>query len=110
MGLPRLLSRWYWRVDSYLGGDAPPGAGQRFSAAHPVRLGLIVSAASAGLFGVVSLVRIAATGSPAPSPSLVIVWLGGGAAVGLLFTAVGHLERRRQQHYGHYPPGDGGAP
>ncbi|MER6952226.1 hypothetical protein ABT294_50280 [Nonomuraea sp. NPDC000554] len=106
MRLSKLLADWYWRVNAFMGGDVEPHRGQRFSATHPVRLGFIMFLVSCGLFGVSILVKAAADARSALTLNVLIVWLVGAAAMGLLFTGVGYLERQRQKHHGHYPHED----
>ncbi|MFI6738911.1 hypothetical protein ACIBI9_38815 [Nonomuraea sp. NPDC050451] len=98
----RLFADWFWRVDRSLGGDAEPHRGQRFSAAHPLRLGLIMGPAFGALLGLILLV-IAMVGWGRPlTPTTLLLSLGLSLFVGLFFVALGYFERRRQRHYGHY--------
>lgn len=97
------IADWLWRVDARLGGDAEPNRGQRFSAAHPVRSGLVAGAA-AGAFLLLFLLIGAASGYeyafalPTLLFCLCVAAFAGGSMMG-----IGYFERRRQRHYGHYP-------
>lgn len=103
MHVLKLLVAWFWRLDASMGGDAEPHRGQRFVAAHPVRFGLIVGAATGG-FLVLFLVVGAATGYKyAFAPSTLLFCLCVAAFAGASMMGIGYFERWRQRHYGHYP-------
>jgi hypothetical protein len=104
MHLARLLAEWFWRVDAFLDGGAKPRQGQRFSTAHPVRLGLIVGPAFGGLFGVIALGLAMAGAEYALTLTSLAVCVGSAVVIGTFFMGMGYIERWRQQHYGHYPP------
>lgn len=104
MRLLRLLAEWFWRMDTFLGGDSSPEDSQRFSAAHPVRLGLVVGLAFGGLLGAIVLISALAGAEHALTLTSLAICVGGAAIIGLVFVGVGYFERRRQRHYGHYPP------
>lgn len=97
----RLFAYWFWRVDKSLGGDAEPHRGQRFSAAHPMRLGLIMGPAFGALIGVILLV-IALVAAQRPLTLTTLLFsLGLSIFVGVFFVGLGYFERLRQRHYGH---------
>lgn len=102
--LLRLLATWFWRVDASLGGDARPHRGQQFSAAHPVRLGLVAGAAVGGILILISLVGVVMGRGQAFAPSSVLFCLGVAAFAGMSMMGICYVERWRQRHYGHYPP------
>jgi hypothetical protein len=101
--LLRSLADWFWRIDALLGGGAEPQRGQRFSAAHPVRLGLILGSAFGGLIGVIMLVGAVAGAKNVFTLTSLFVCLGFAAFIGAFFVGLGYFERWRQRHYGHYP-------
>ncbi|TMR09977.1 hypothetical protein ETD86_41400 [Nonomuraea turkmeniaca] len=110
MRLLRLLENWFWRVDASSGGDAEPHRGQRFSAAHPVRLGLIAGAAVGGFFGILSLIGAATGWEYAFALSTLLFYLCVAAFAGMSMMGIGYFERWRQRHYGHYPHEAGDEP
>ncbi|MEW1837406.1 hypothetical protein AB0392_05555 [Nonomuraea angiospora] len=98
----RLFADWFWRMDRSLGGAAEPHRGQRFAAAHPLRLGLIMGPAFGALIGVILLISaMAGVARPLTSTTLLLS-LGLSAFVGVFFAGLGYFERRRQRHYGHH--------
>ncbi|MEV0626607.1 hypothetical protein ACI2LC_07495 [Nonomuraea wenchangensis] len=103
MRLSRLIAGWFWRVDASLGGDAKPHRGQRFSAAHPVRLGLVTGGAVGGFFLLFSLISAATGYEYAFAPSTLLFCLCVSAFAGLSMMGIGYFERWHQRHYGHYP-------
>ncbi|WP_214325296.1 hypothetical protein [Nonomuraea sediminis] len=106
MRVLRLLADLFWRVDAFLGGDVKPHRGQRFAAAHPLRLGLIVGSAFGGLFGVIVLISAALGAEYAFTLSSLLVCLGGAVFMGVFFVGVGYFGRWQQRHYGYYPAQD----
>ncbi|MEU6713905.1 hypothetical protein ABZ897_20735 [Nonomuraea sp. NPDC046802] len=103
MRLSKLFADWFWRVNASLGGDAEPDRAQRFSATHPVRLGLITGAAAGGFFGIFLLVGAATGWKYAFTPSGLLFCLCVATFAGLIMMGIGYFERWRQRHYGHYP-------
>lgn len=103
MRLLRLLAAWFWRVDAFLGGDVKPHRGQRFAAAHPVRLGLIVGPAFGGLLGVIVLMSAVLGAKYALTLTSLFVCFGGAVVTGVFLVGLGYYGRWQQQHYGHYP-------
>ncbi|MEV4112442.1 hypothetical protein [Nonomuraea sp. NPDC049695] len=103
MRLLRLLTDWFWRVDASSGGDAKPHRGRRLSAAHPVRLGLIIGAAVGGFFGIFLLIAAATGWEYAFTLSSLLFCLCVAVFAGVSMMGVGYFERWRQRHYGHYP-------
>ncbi|MFC4014433.1 hypothetical protein ACFOY2_44930 [Nonomuraea purpurea] len=101
--LSKLLADRFWRVNASLGGDAEPDRAQRFSATHPVRLGLIIGAAVGGFFGIFLLIGAATGWKYAFTLSNLLFYLCVAAFAGLSMMGIGYVERRRQRHYGHYP-------
>jgi hypothetical protein len=98
----RLFADWFWRMDRSLGGAAEPHRGQRFSAAHPLRLGLIMGPAFGALVGVILLIIGLAGGRRPLTATTLLFSLGLSIFVGVFFVGLGYFERRRQRHYGHY--------
>ncbi|MEU4233914.1 hypothetical protein AB0F17_57390 [Nonomuraea sp. NPDC026600] len=103
MRLLRLLAGWYWRLDAFLDGDVRPHRGQRFAAAHPVRLGLIVGPAFGALMGVIVLMCAALGAKYAFTLFSLLFCLGGAVVMGVFFVGLGYLGRWQQRHYGYYP-------
>ncbi|MEV0594632.1 hypothetical protein [Nonomuraea cavernae] len=103
MRLLRLLADCYWRMDAFLDGDSTPQQGQRFSAAHPVRLGLLFGSGLGGFMGVLALFGAMAGAKNALTLTSLFVCLGVAAFVGVFMMGLGYYERWRQRHYGHYP-------
>ncbi|MFG2075394.1 hypothetical protein [Nonomuraea maritima] len=103
MRLLRLLADWYWRVDAFLGGGVKPNRGQRFTAAHPVRFGLIMGSALGTFMGVVGLI-CAALGAPYVFTLFNLLFcLGLATVMGVCMVGVGYIARWGQRHYGYYP-------
>ncbi|MFF4623101.1 hypothetical protein [Nonomuraea jabiensis] len=98
----RLFADWFWRMDRSLGGAAQPHRGQRFSAAHPLRLGLVMGTAFGALIGVILLISAMVGGQRPLTSTTLLFSLGFSVFVGVFFVALGYFERRRQRHYGHY--------
>ncbi len=103
MRLSRLIAGWFWRVDASLGGDAKPHRGQRFSAAHPVRLGLVAGAAVGGFFLLFSLISAATGYEYAFAPPALLFCLCVSAFGAVSMMGIGYFERWHQRHHGHYP-------
>ncbi|MGP3921419.1 hypothetical protein [Nonomuraea sp. 10N515B] len=99
----KLLAGWFWRVDASLGGDAKPHLGQRFSAAHPVRLGLVAGAAVGGFLILFLLIGAATGWEYAFALATLLFCLCVAAFAGVSMMGIGYFERWRQRHYGHYP-------
>ncbi|MER5999192.1 hypothetical protein ABT120_11520 [Nonomuraea angiospora] len=98
----RLFADWFWRMDRSLGGAAEPHRGQRFSAAHPLLLGLVIGPAFGVLIGSLLLISaLAGFGGPLTATTLLLS-LGLSVFVGVFFVGMGYFERLRQRHYGHY--------
>jgi hypothetical protein len=99
-----LITDWFWRLDERAGGGARPDARRRFSAAHPVRLGLIAGAATGGLFGVATLIAGATGWASAFTLPVWLFCLSVAVFAGAGMTGIGFLERRRQRRYGWFTP------
>ncbi|MFD0883687.1 hypothetical protein ACFQ08_03830 [Streptosporangium algeriense] len=99
----KVLTDWFWRVDASLGGAAKPHRGQRFSAAHPARLGLIAGAVVCGFLGIILLIGAATGWEHAFTPPTLLFCLCVTVFAGACMIGIGYFERRRQRHYGAYP-------
>ncbi|MFF0769849.1 hypothetical protein ACFYUK_13230 [Nonomuraea wenchangensis] len=103
MRLLELIAGWFWRVDESLHGNAKPHRGQRFSAAHPVRSGLVAGAAVGGFLLLFLLIGAATGYEHAFTLSTLLFCLCVAAFAGVSMMGIGYFERWRQRHYGHYP-------
>jgi hypothetical protein len=108
--LLRLLAGWFWRVDAFLGGDVEPRRGQRFAAAHPVRLGLIAGPAFGAFMGVIALISAALGAKYVFTVFNLLFCLGGVVFMGVFFMGLGYFGRWQQRHYGYYPHEAHGEP
>jgi hypothetical protein len=85
------LKRAFWSVDRILGGQQPPTRSQRFSARHPLAIGLCTGVPVAVLSAAAGLARH-------DSPGEILIGGGVGAALGAVFglTALGERHRQRR--------------
>ncbi|MFI9845218.1 hypothetical protein ACIHFD_49930 [Nonomuraea sp. NPDC051941] len=97
-----LFADWFWRMDRSLGGAAEPHRGQRFSAAHPLFLGLVMGPAFGVLIDSLLLISTLAGFDGPLTATTLLLSLGLSVFIAVLFVGMGYFERLRQRHYGHY--------
>ena len=85
------LTRAFWSVDRMLGGQEPPTRSQRFSARHPIGIGVCTGVPIAILGAATTLEDHGSWGD-------VLIAGGFGAAIGIVFglTALGERYRQRR--------------
>ncbi|WP_327429510.1 hypothetical protein [Streptomyces sp. NBC_01236] len=101
--LQNKLKRAFWSVDRVLGGQQPPTRFQRFTARHPLGVGMCVGAPIVTLCVAESLAQHDSLGDMA-------IGAGLGAALGAVFglTSLGERHRqRRLQRLGLWSPASG---
>lgn len=100
------LKRAFWSIDRIFGGQQPPTRSQRFSARHPLAIGLCIGVPIAALSSAAALGDHQSSGE-------VLLAGGLGAALGAVFglTALGERYRqRRLQRLGLWSAPSSGRP